>query len=755
MGLAASQARFLGLTARKASCIFKSTQLAQEKLEISNQLADISNEYANAMNATRLMWCNESVENDYALSYSLLMMPSAANDYNPYFITSKTGAIVLNDKYAAAAKAAGISMNGAVGTQDGRDKFIAALAYGGVTTQETANELNVKDYEYNGESFVASGVESTSLKNIDGTTSNIDISTASGYKFWNATAGVGGKALDKGTVDTMYLSDMISNPNIGGINIDWFSAVIGDESDVSLTTKIENALKKCETENVEVINNNGAYGSIWLDGEENKTHKFNDDGIKDKFTQFVDKAIDDFFTQISKNNISITDEYYYNLAWNASNGKISQYIGIMVNNADYRPGGKDCDSLREYAYYKYQEKYEEKLAELQVTLANKDLTWKDISTKNRSGYESSSSNYYLEDYFNVGGTTIEKPDKDMNGDTLQQLTVVKNGEMVTDGYDITNLTIGDLLSQDIVIMLQTSNDDSNSQENSKDAPGRMSDVGKNLLKSIASTLGYGNSGHGLNTDDASNEALNYAYNMVVKNFLSTKNIMVNGNDGNEKDPYGNSAWENSQSYNRITTTQSKQFYALNLSNMISAFLTYYDNSLRGADSINDGYIVGRAIDPDNPSKNFFVTENPSYSYIAQPDTQLTEEMKQGEFYDMLYNNICLHGWRQDDKVDHSEYLESAIKDGRYQMMSLNSDGWYYQTRYNHTGYMQEEQDDDAIARAEAEYNRKKAELTYKEDFIDTKTRNVDAEIAELNAEMDTVKSLISKNIEKTFTMYQQ
>jgi hypothetical protein len=87
------------------------------------------------------------------------------------------------------------------------------------------------------------------------------------------------------------------------------------------------------------------------------------------------------------------------------------------------------------------------------------------------------------------------------------------------------------------------------------------------------------------------------------------------------------------------------------------------------------------------------------------------------------------------------------------MSSLNNDGYYYQTRYNETGYMVEVSDTDAIARAEAEFTAKKAELTYKEDSIDLKTKQLDAEISTLNTEYETVKSLISKNVEKIFTMF--
>ena len=48
----------------------------------------------------------------------------------------------------------------------------------------------------------------------------------------------------------------------------------------------------------------------------------------------------------------------------------------------------------------------------------------------------------------------------------------------------------------------------------------------------------------------------------------------------------------------------------------------------------------------------------------------------------------------------------------------------------------------------------RAELTYKEDAIDMKSKKLDAEISSLSTEYDTVKQLISKSIEKTFQMFQ-
>mgnify|MGYP003300007204 CR=1 FL=1 len=137
MGLAASQARFLCITARKADCEYRSTELAQQKLDITKQLSDISNQYAQAMNATKLVWSHEGLAADCTMNYGLMMLPSAANDFNPYMITSPSGAIVLNTAYAAAARAAGISKAGGVGSEASRNDFIKSLTEQGLITENT------------------------------------------------------------------------------------------------------------------------------------------------------------------------------------------------------------------------------------------------------------------------------------------------------------------------------------------------------------------------------------------------------------------------------------------------------------------------------------------------------------------------------------------------------------------------------------------------------------------------------------------
>lgn len=104
MGLAASQARFLGITARKNSCELRSMQIAQEKISISSQLSQITADYQRSLDATRLVWDSEYILDGsvYDVSYDLLMQPSELNDYSPQILTNLRNQVVLDNQHAKA-----------------------------------------------------------------------------------------------------------------------------------------------------------------------------------------------------------------------------------------------------------------------------------------------------------------------------------------------------------------------------------------------------------------------------------------------------------------------------------------------------------------------------------------------------------------------------------------------------------------------------------------------------------------------------
>lgn len=144
MGLAAGQARLLTITGRKSDCEYQSMRLSHQKIALARELSDLSNEYQNSLNQTKLVYDYYGTgDTTTPLSYGLLMTPSTLNDYLPTTITDALGRVTLNSKYASAARAAGIPQEG-LGTlpsEGMRNAFIEGLYTSGLLTKNTAEKI--------------------------------------------------------------------------------------------------------------------------------------------------------------------------------------------------------------------------------------------------------------------------------------------------------------------------------------------------------------------------------------------------------------------------------------------------------------------------------------------------------------------------------------------------------------------------------------------------------------------------------------
>lgn len=144
MGLAAGQARLLTITARKSDCEYESMRLSHQKIALARDLADLSNEYQNSLNQTKLIYDYYGTgDTSTPLSYGLLMSPSTLNDYLPITITDSLGRVTLNSKYAAAARAAGIPQEGlgSLPSEAMRNAFVQGLYTSGILTKNTAETI--------------------------------------------------------------------------------------------------------------------------------------------------------------------------------------------------------------------------------------------------------------------------------------------------------------------------------------------------------------------------------------------------------------------------------------------------------------------------------------------------------------------------------------------------------------------------------------------------------------------------------------
>ena len=235
MGLAAGQARLLSITSRKADCEFQSMRLSHQKIALSRQLTDLSNEYQNSLDQTKLIYDYYGTgESTMPLTYDILMTPTTLNNYSPIILTDTSGRTVLNSKYASAARSAGIPQEG-LGTlpsETMRNAFINGLYSAGIINEKSRDSALM--VPYNQGAGNGSGSTETSIITMSGNyvwlLDYIKTNCTSQYtlsQFFPAVSGlespVGIVNTDTASINTSFtLYDLLSSKNNYGIQ--WSSS---------------------------------------------------------------------------------------------------------------------------------------------------------------------------------------------------------------------------------------------------------------------------------------------------------------------------------------------------------------------------------------------------------------------------------------------------------------------------------------------------------------------------------------------------
>lgn len=349
-------------------------------------------------------------------------------------------------------------------------------------------------------------------------------------------------------------------------------------------------------------------------------------------------------------------------------------------------------------------------------------------------------NINLEDFLTSNGYTLcttTSPDK--NNDK-NKVIITKDGNAITNASELSKLTLGDIL-------------DGNYGLSGVMDASTMEEIATKMLTLMAASLGRSETTDvkGLNVDNESKAALDNAYEFT-KALLNSTQATNSTNLPILSSVLGISI-KQSQNTNNIVTGSAGDatVSAVNLTNMLKSYLTYFAISM-------EGYGSGLYVDSDDTSKSNYITDDIGYYFIVKNENAMSEQdALNADFYNMLYNQLCMNGASTDltkqQQVTDPEYLSHALKNGQLFISSLNNDGYFYQGHYTLNGHVAEVTDEDAIAQAEAEYNVKKSQLSYKEESLDLELKNIDTELSALTTEYDTVKNLISKNVEKVFTLF--
>ena len=160
------------------------------------------------------------------------------------------------------------------------------------------------------------------------------------------------------------------------------------------------------------------------------------------------------------------------------------------------------------------------------------------------------------------------------------------------------------------------------------------------------------------------------------------------------------------------------------------------------------YLIDNMIDQYGTPKYAWVDELDKSSNQENADakaqwyTNLFKRMQQG--YKALENGLA----------SSKEWIEYALESGTVYMEQVDGSFAWNALDYKTCSRIIEETDDKAVAKAEAEYNRAMNDIKAKDSIYDLELKNIDTEHNALQTEYDVIKGVINKNIERNFKFNQ-
>ena len=146
---------------------------------------------------------------------------------------------------------------------------------------------------------------------------------------------------------------------------------------------------------------------------------------------------------------------------------------------------------------------------------------------------------------------------------------------------------------------------------------------------------------------------------------------------------------------------------------------------------------------------------PKYTWIDKNNPGENAE-KKAEWYTNLFNRMNEGGYQAlETGLAHSaEWIKFALESGLVSMEQVDVKRQWVSTMYSNCSNITESQVDVDITVAEAEYNKTMNEIEAKDKRYDIELKNIDTEHQSLQTEYETIKSVIDKNVERNFKMFQ-
>lgn len=143
---------------------------------------------------------------------------------------------------------------------------------------------------------------------------------------------------------------------------------------------------------------------------------------------------------------------------------------------------------------------------------------------------------------------------------------------------------------------------------------------------------------------------------------------------------------------------------------------------------------------------------PKMTWIDADPNQ--DGVAKAQWYMNIFNKMK-EGYKvlEDGLASSNDWIQYALESGLVNIAQVDRAKNWVGTTYKNVKEITEVIDDAAVARAEAEYNKAMNDIENKDKRLDMELKNIDTEHNALQQEYESIKSVISKNVERTFKIF--
>ncbi len=245
-----------------------------------------------------------------------------------------------------------------------------------------------------------------------------------------------------------------------------------------------------------------------------------------------------------------------------------------------------------------------------------------------------------------------------------------------------------------------------------------------------------------------------AYAESMYNFVENKIIEVMNKEAfiNSSDPAMVAA---KAEYEGLASQISTSLFGVNDKNIYDSLLDmgWIINNSK-ADGYNDANgLVQKVTDVAVLNDLFDVYGEPQWGWIDKNNSAENADAKV-QWYTNLFERMQ-QGCKviENGLASSNEWIQFALESGIVTMEQVDTNNNWVSTIYTNCSNITEVTDDVAVTKAEAEYTKAMNAIEAKDQRYDMELKNIDTEHNSLQTEYDSVKSVIDKNIERSFKIY--